>query len=145
MAVSLLAAGVFVLLMLPLPRFAGERRWYLIGYHAPIGVVFVNYLFDRFRRRREIRLWQWGVEVCLIALALFRAVFTVPPISGHTLFLSYLLATTPFRPVWWLSAVVLAEVIAVKVAILADPTWIGGVISGLACGLAVWLGSRRQK
>lgn len=143
MIVSFLAASLFILLMLPLPRFAGERRWYLIGYHAPIGLVFVNYLFDRLRHRREIRLWQWGVEAGLIALALFRAIFTSPPISGHTLFLSYLLIVTPFRPVWWLSAVVFVEVILIKVAVLNDSTWMGGVLVGLACGLAVWWGKRQ--
>lgn len=141
-AISLIGASIFTLLMLPLPRFAGERRWYLFAYHAPIVAVFISYFFDRVKYRAEIRPWQWGIEVIVVALALIRAVFSIPYISGHALFLSYLLVTTPLRLVWWLAILVFAEVIYIKVAVLNDPTLIGGVIGGVMGGVAVWWGKR---
>lgn len=144
LAISLIGASIFTLLMLPLPRFAGERRWYLIAYHAPIVAVFISYFFDRIKHRAEIRPWQWGIEAVIVALALIRAVFSIPYISGHALFLSYVLVTTPLRLVWWFAILVFAEVIYIKVAVLNDPTLIGGVIGGVIGGAAVGWGERRS-
>ncbi len=142
LTISLIGAGLFTLLMLPLPRFAGERRWYLFAYHAPIVAVFINYFFDRVKHRAEIRPWQWGIEAIVVALALIRAVFSIPYISGHALFLSYVLVNTPLRLVWWLAILVFAEVIYIKVTVLNDPTLIGGFIGGVIGGVAVWWGKR---
>jgi hypothetical protein len=141
-AVSVIVTVAFVLLMFPLPRFAGERRWYLLAYHAPIAIVFVCYLFDRTEHRRQIHVWQWIVESLVVSVALVRAVFSIPHISGHALFLSYLLVTTAFRLTWWLALLVFAEVVYLKVLAWGDPTLIGGVIGGVLGGVAMWWGKR---
>lgn len=140
LAASIIAAGLFVLVMLPLPRFAGERKWYLLTYHAPIAAVFVSYLFDRIEHYRRIFRWQWVIEILVILVSLIRAVFTIPYVSGHALFLSYLLITTSFRPAWWLALVVFLEVVYVKLFLLRDPTLIGGVVSGVLSGIIVCRG-----
>jgi len=77
---------LFVLAMLPLPRFAGERKQYLFTYHAPIAAVFVSYLFDRMKHYRRLSRWQWMIEPLVILVGLVRAVFTIPYVSGHALF-----------------------------------------------------------
>ena len=143
MAVSFSTAVIFALLMLPLSRFAGERRWYLLIYHAPVVVVFVSYLFDRLEHRDRISRWQWIVEALVVVAALIRAVFSIPYISGPALFLSYVIITTPFRLAWWLAVVVFVEVAYIKVFVLSDPTLVGGVIGGVLCGVAVLWGKRQ--
>ena len=121
--------------MLPLPRFAGDRRVYLFAYHAPIAAAFVVYVFDRAERRRSIGLWQWGIEAAVVGVSLLRAVSSFPPVSGHALFLSYVLTSTPPGLLWWVAAVVFVEVAYVKLVVLGDPTLIGGVIVGLLAGI----------
>jgi len=141
-AVSIAAAALFVLLMLPLPRFAGEQRWNLLIYHAPIVAVFASYLFDRFEHRSRMGVWQWILESFVVVLALSRAVFPIPYVSGHALFLSYVLMTTAFRLTWWLAIAVFAVVVYIKFSALSDLTLIGGVIGGELAGAAAWYGSR---
>jgi hypothetical protein len=128
--------------MLPLPRFAGDRRVYLFTYHAPIAVVFVVYVFDRAERWRTIGLWQWAIEAAVVGVSLLRAVFSFPPVSGHALFLSYVLTSTPLRLLWWVAALVFAEVAYVKLVVLGDPTLIGGVIVGLLAGVLARLAGK---
>lgn len=129
--------------MLPLPRFAGEGRYYLLYYHAPIGMVFVAYLFDRAERFRAIHPAQWLIELPLIALALARTITAVPLISGHALFLTYTILTTLSPIARWIAVAVLLDVIYIKFT-LQDVTLIGGVFVGILAVVARrWLVSRQ--
>ena len=139
LSIALSAAVVFVLVMLPLPRFAGDRRGVLLTYHAPIAVVFVVYAFDRAERWRLVSLRQWTIEVAVVVMSLIRAVFTFPPVSGHALFLSYALVSTPRNLLWWVAAVALAEVVYVKLVLLRDLTLVSGAMVGVAAGILVRL------
>ncbi len=140
LVVSALATGVFIILMLPLRRFAGRRRFFLLAYHAPIGFTFVTYLFDRAGRWKQWSRRQGLIEGPVLVLGLARALAPVPFISGHALFLSYLLVTTPVNLAWWVAALVLVDVIGVKLA-LRDATLLGGAGLGLLAGLLVRRGN----
>jgi len=130
--------------MLLLPRFAGEGQFYLFFYHTPIAFAFVAYLFDRAERWNSIRQRQWLVEPIVIGLALARTVLPVPFISGHALFLTYVLLTSPRRLAWWIAALVLADVSYIKIVILHDATLIGGIVAGLLAALAVKWDTRQD-
>ena len=136
---ALLATVVFVKLMLPLRRFAGPGRFYLWAYHAPIGFAFVTYLFDRIERWSQLQWRQWLVELPVLALALTRTLLPVPYISGHALFLNYVLLTTPPGLAWWIAALVFIDVAYIKLVRLRDATLIGGIGVGLFAGLLVRL------
>jgi hypothetical protein len=141
--VSFAATCAFVVLMLVLPRFAGEGRFYLFFYHAPIAFAFMAYLFDRAGRWGVIRLRQWLVEILVIGLALSRTLMPVPFISGHALFLTYVLLTTPRRLAWWIAALVLLDVSYIKIVILHDATLIGGAIVGILAAVIAQVDKRR--
>lgn len=138
LAASAAATCVFVALMLLLPRYADAReRFYLFIYNAPIAFVFVAYLFDRVERRLAIRRRQWLIEPCVIGLALTRALVPVPLISGHALFLTYVVLTTPRRLAWRLAMLVLVEVAYIKIVFLHDATLVGGALIGTLAAHAV--------
>ncbi len=139
LAASTVATCVFIALMLLLlPRYADAReRYYLFIYNAPIAFVFVVYLFDRAERWRAIRLRQWLIEPCVIGLAMTRALVPIPLISGHALFLTYAILTTPRRLAWWLAVLVLIEVSYIKIVLLHDATLIGGALIGIIAALFV--------
>ncbi len=138
LATSAIATSAFIALMLLLPRYDDAReRYYLFIYNAPIAFVFVAYLFDRAERGRAIRLRQGLIEPCVIGLAMTRALVPVPLISGHALFLTYTILTTPRRLAWWLAVLVLIEVSYIKIVLLHDATLIGGALIGIVAALFV--------
>jgi hypothetical protein len=134
-AVSVASTLIFILLMSPLPRFAGEGRFYLTYYHAPIGFAFVTYLFDRVERWDKIRRRQWIVELPVLGLALARALMPIPFISGHALFSTYAVLTVESRIARWAAALVVVGVAYIKVLILQDTTLVGGMIVGMLAAL----------
>lgn len=135
-AISLLAAVSFVGLMLPLHRFeSSASRTVLIVYHAPVGMAFTAFALDRLKYRRAIPIRQALIEIPVLALALSRALLPVPFISGHALFLSYALVTEQLAPARAVAAVVLFEVILLKLFVFQDGTLPGGIALGLAAGM----------
>lgn len=137
LAVSLGATLAFVALVLWQPGYTGQERAFQVAYNAPIVFVFAAYLLDRAERWRAIRPRQRIVELVVVGLAMARAAAPVPLISGHALFLTYVLLTTPRRLAWWSAALALVEVSYLKIAIWRDATLIGGAVVGL---LAAWAG-----
>lgn len=121
--------------------FDGELEWFLLYYFVPIGVPFVAFLFDRAERRAGLTRAQWLVDGPLVALALTRAVFPVPFISGHALFLAYALLTTRSWVGRLTAAVILLQVAYIKIALWHDPTVFGGALLGAA---AAWVYTRGQ-
>jgi len=134
LAVSLGAALLFAALVAV--TFHGEMQFFLLTYYVPIGVPFVAFLFDRADRWLETTWLQRIVDLCVLILALARAVAPVPLISGHTLFLVYALLSSRSWVVRVTAALVLLEVIYLKVFVWRDPTLIGGAAA--AC-LAAWV------
>ena len=60
---------------------------------------------------------QWLIDLVVIALSLIRALVPLPLVSGHALFLSYALLTVPSVVVRTSAALVLLEVIYLKIFI----------------------------
>ncbi|MBZ0277098.1 MAG: hypothetical protein K8I60_13190 [Anaerolineae bacterium] len=109
--------------------FTGERRTAILVYSVPIAIPFTAYAFDRLGRWRSI---PWLLDVPLVILALLRAFFPLPIISGHALFLTYALLTTQLPLARWTAALILLEVIYLKAWVWYDSTLIGGILLGLA-------------
>jgi hypothetical protein len=106
--------------------FNGEREIFYLYYNVPLVFPFVCYLFDRAERRHQFSRTQWILEVVVIGLALSRAFFPTPFISGHALFLSYSALSSRA----WLAKIsavaIFLEVIWVKTFLLFDPVTPGG-------------------
>jgi len=130
LGVSLLAGLMFA--AFAVWRYEGEWRDLLVYYFAPIGVPFVAFLFDRAQHRNDIR---WWIDVPLVGLALLRAAYPIPIVSGHSLFLTYALLTSRSWVTRVTAFIVLLEVIYLKTFIWRDVTLVGGIIVGL---LVAW-------
>ena len=137
LAIAAGATALFVLLFIDKPPFAGPGRFFLLYYHAPIGFVFMVYVFDRLERRWAIAWRQWLLEVLVVGLALSRTLAPLPFFSGHALFLSYSIAAPGSRLASWLAALVFVDVVAIKVFLLHDATVIGGTVIGLIAATIV--------
>ncbi len=138
------ATLIFVIAMLLLPRFAGEGRFYLFYYHAPIAFAFVTYLFDRAKQWRSIRPGRWAIEASVVGLALSRTLMLVPLISGHALFLTYFILTASSRFARWAAVLVMLDVIYVKLVFVRDLTLFGGIAVGLLAALLVHYDNRHH-
>ena len=132
LAVALIAALLFAIAIVVV--FDGETRWFLLYYYVPVGIPFVAFLFDRFAEWNRVSRAAWLIDPPVLALALWRSVYPVPFVSGHALFLTFALLTTHSRLVQVTSALVLLEVIVVKIFLWQDPTLFGGMIVGLLAG-----------
>ncbi len=115
--------------------FEGEARWFWLYYYVPITVPFVAFLFDRLSQRRRLSRFAAFVDVPVVAIAFLRALVLIPFISGHALFLTYALLTTQSSLARVTAALVLIEVILIKVFVWHDVTLIGGIALGIAAGL----------
>jgi hypothetical protein len=127
LVVSLLAASLFA--WWTIRHLDGERRVFWLYYFVPIGVPFVAYLLDRMEQCSASRWGQYAVDLPVLALSLARAKWPVPLISGHMLFLVYALLTTRSIVAQVAAALVLAEVIYLKIFAWGDwVTLIGGLL-----------------
>lgn len=129
LSLSLGAAGLFALGVVL--YFEGAQRSFYLYYFAPIGVPFVAFLIDRVARWPILTLRQGLVDLLVTVLALARALAEVPFISGHALFLTYALVTVRSGVGRITAALVLLQVIYLKIWVWRDPTLLGGAV--LAC------------
>ena len=127
---ALLFAGVVVL------AFEGETEWYLLYYFVPIGVPFVAHVLERSEHWPTLTFRQQLVEEIVVGLSLLRAIFLVPLISGHALFLTYALLSTSSTLVRVIAGLVMLEVIYLKVFVWHDPTIVGGTLLGILATIA---------
>ncbi len=112
-----------------------ERHAWFLYYMVPIAAPLVAFLLDRAARLRELRWMQWAIDLPVIILGLIRAVYPLPGVSGHALFLTYAILTTHSRVAQVLSVIVLAEVIYLKLIAWHDPTLFGGVLIAILVAL----------
>ncbi len=132
-------ATALVMALACLYLFEGQQLAHFLSYNVPIAVPFVGFLFDRalvYLGRPGKHAASFSLDGILVALALWRAVFPLPVISGHALFLTYALITT--RSAWAKipAVVVLAEVAYFKIFLWHDVTLLGGALVGMAAALA---------
>ncbi len=140
---SLEAAILFALAVIAL--FSGERRFFYLYYFAPIAAPFVAFLLDRIDRFDATPYSLWILDLLVVGFALARAFRDLPVISGHALFLTYALLTVRSRVARWLAAVVLVEVIYLKVFVWHDATLYGGAAVAALCAGLYWLGLKMQR
>lgn len=131
LSVALVSAAIFAIVSYT--SFEGELRDLLVYYFAPIGVPFIAFLFERAERWPHT---PWLMDISLVIVSFMRAVFPIPFISGHALFLSYALLTTRTWVARWTALVVLIQVAYVKIFVWHDPTLLGGIVLGIA---AAWV------
>lgn len=135
LAVSLGAALAFagyIIIDNDLGASPGRHGFYLY-YMVPLAAPFAVFVLDRAARLRALRWFHWAVDLPVIILGLARALYEVPGISGHALFLTYALLTTRSRAGQVLITIVLAEVAALKLFAWHDMTLFGGMlVAGVA-------------
>jgi hypothetical protein len=140
LVVSILAAAVFAVFISLF--FAGDLRWFLLYYFAPIGIPFVAFLFDRAEQQARTSIIAWGIDLAVLIPALIRAFVRLPFISGHALFLSYTLMTSRSNVARLTAILVLLQVAYLKIFVTHDTALIGGVIAGCLAALVYrWVNS----
>lgn len=108
-------------------------------YLFPIVIPFVAFLFDRAERFRQTSILKFLVDALVIGTAMGRVVGNVPYVSGHTLFLTYCLASTRSRIPRVAAAMVLLQVIYLKYFVWHD--WItstSGIVLGALAAFVLW-------
>jgi hypothetical protein len=103
-------------------------------YNIPVGVAFLIFAFDRLQTLGMRPLLAYALDGALIAAAVTRMFVLVPIYSGHSLFLTYFLVTANTRLARLTAFAVLVQVAIVK-WVLADWTFVGGVVLGVVAGL----------
>lgn len=137
LGLALSAAGLFALASALFLQ--GDLRDLLVYYFAPVGVPFVCFLADRLQYPGLPLL-----DVPVVILALLRAAFPIPLISGHSLFLTYALLTTRTWVARITAVAVLAQVVYLKAFAWHDATIVGGAALGVAAAWAYRTVKRRS-
>lgn len=144
LAISIGAGLVFALLVTI--RYTGDHRLFYLYYNVPMAIPFVAFLLDRAERWRELRQGLWLIDLPLVALSLSRAFVAIPLISGHVLFLTYVIVSSRSWVARLTALIVLLEVTALKVLAWYDTiTPLGGALLGISAGfLSRWLFGQRR-
>jgi hypothetical protein len=121
-------------------RFSGDKLSNQYLYVVPIVAPFVAFLCDRAARFHQSSVIQLVIDVLVVGTAMWRVFGNVPYISGHALFLTYALLSTNTRVAQVTAAVVLLEVIYLKLFVWHD---VVTPFSGLALGAVAALIARR--
>jgi len=146
LAVSLAVAGLYAGWMVW--RSGGQDQRFFLFYCVPIVVPFVAFLFDRAERIAEMNLVRWAADVVVLALSLARfkgmgGLPVIAVISGHALFLTHALLTARSWVVRVTAAIVMLQVIYVKLP-AGDLSLYGGILVGcLTAAVHHFLKSRR--
>jgi len=120
--------------------YAGWMRWRFPGgdlshhfsYVLPIIVPFVAFVFDRAKQLPHAGLIELAVDSAVVITALMRALGDVPLISGHALFLIYAIARPGTRLTKITSAIVMIQVIYLKIFVWHDRI---SPVTGITLGL----------
>lgn len=138
-SVSIVSAlSVLSYVVLTRLRFPGGDLTGHYIYVLPIIVPFVAFLFDRARVFRDISLLQWIVEIMVVGVSILRMLGHVPLVSGHALFLSYAIAGPASRLTRITAALVMMQVIYLKLFVWHDfITPVTGIFLGLVAALVV--------
>lgn len=112
-------------------RFSGDKLSNQYYYVVPIVVPFVIFLLTRFENFRQKPLIQSIIDAVVVLTAVWRVIGDVPYVSGHALFLTYCLLTIEFNVGRILAAIVLLEVLYLKLFVWHD--W-------LTCFVGITLG-----
>lgn len=113
--------------------FEGQKQTFYLYYFAPVALPFTCFLIERTDMLRSAPRWPYLVDLPVLILSMVRAFYPLPFISGHAFFLTYALLTTNTWPARASAALVLLEVIILKVFVWHDATLLGGMaVAGLS-------------
>lgn len=129
LSLALIAALSFA--VLAAARFDGDFEHLLLTYFTPIIVPFVAFVFDRLTRRSGLNWRGAWLDIVIILVSMLRAIAPVPLISGHSLFLTYMLLRSRSRLTRALCLMVFAQVAYLKLWVWHDTTFWGGIIAGI--------------
>ena len=125
-------------------RFPGGDLSHNFLYVLPIIVPFVAFVFDRAKHFPHARLIELAVDSAVVITAIMRMMGDVPFVSGHALFLTYAIARPGTRLTQITSAIVMIQVIYLKIFVWHDPiSPVTGITLGLLAGLIVRRSARR--
>ncbi len=137
---SLIAASLyFVYATL---RFSGDKLLTQYYYVVPIIVPFIIFIFHRLEIFQQRNFIQHLTDSAVVLTALWRVIGDVPYISGHTLFLTYCILTVNSRVGQILAAIVIVEVVYLKIFVWND--WITASV-GIILGIVAALFERHYK
>jgi hypothetical protein len=136
LALSLIGAGLYA--AYATLRFSGDKLSNQYFYVVPVVVPFVAFIFDRAERARRRTRMQFVVDGLVVLTAMWRVFGDVPYVSGHALFLTYVLLSTRSRVALFAAALVMCEVLYLKFAVWHD--WVtpatGMVLGSVAAFVA---------
>ena len=137
MSLALIATIFFVWLISLVRPMSAQDQQLLYWYQAPVGFVFVLFVWDRWQHRNSIPFrGRWLIDLLVILISISRTITWFLPLSGHALFLTYAIGTSINLFIRVLAGCVLLEAIAIKHFWLQDDItpWVG-----MSVGLAVVL------
>ena len=130
--------GVIAYALLMRWRFPGGDLSGHFIYVLPILVPFVSFLFDRLRQIREVSWREVLIDVVVVVTAVMRMIGEVPFVSGHALLLSYAIARPGSRLTRILAALVMLQVLYLKLFVWHDMiSPVLGIIVGVAAATIV--------
>ena len=116
--------------------FDGSMRRFLLYYFVPVSVPFVAFILDRLQPQPKPQI---KIDLPVVLLALTRAIYPLPFISGHALFLTYALFSSRMVVTRLAAFCVFLQVAYLKVFAWQDTTILGGVALGLAAYPLPWI------
>jgi hypothetical protein len=131
--------GAFASIMDIIFHLPGEAA-YVFFYFFPVFVAFFLFVFDRLQYRKDYLWPQWGIDGIVVLLSVLRMFFEIPVISGHAYFLTFAFVTIRSLSSRVFLLLVWLQVMYLKIAVLHDATFLGGVIAGLvSAGIWYWI------
>lgn len=140
-ALSLSLAGASLYAIYATIRFSGDKLSNQYYYVVPIIVPFVAFILERLSGVRQTTVRRTLVDALVVATAMWRVVGDVPYVSGHALFLTYAVVLARSRFAQVSAAVVMVEVIYLKVFVWQD--WVTlsvGMALGVIAAMVNWDG-----
>lgn len=146
---SLGSAAAFALLVILdwklNPADGHNSHMFYLYYMVPISTPFTAFILDRASRWREKHWMHWAIDFLVVIIGFARALFSIPFISGHALFLTYALLTARSWATRLLALAVMGEVIYLKLFVWRDFTLFGGMIVAALAALMFYGSSCRDR
>lgn len=120
-------------------RFTGDKLSNQYFYVVPVVVPFVAFILDRAERVNQRARSQLIVDCLVVLTAMWRVFGDVPYVSGHALFLTYALLSTRSRVALVAAALVMPEVLYLKLFVWHD--WVtptSGIVLGSVAAFVSW-------
>lgn len=115
--------------------------WLFYYYNVPIAVPFAAFVLERVVELRRCRIGAKaiaavGLDVLVISVAMVRAFYPIPFISGHVLFTAYAVFTGRHTFGRTVAGVVLVQVLFTKIVLWGDNvTMWGALLLSLLCAI----------